>query len=350
MAQWSKLAAKHWRSDRDMVMGYGDPKGDPALRRAIASHVNASRGIQCDPDQIFVTGGAQQAFQMIGAMLLNPGDRVWFENPGAIGAKNSLVACGADLVPVSVDDEGISVEDGLEKAPHFRMAFVTPSHQQPLSMVMSLRRRFALLKAVQEADAWVVEDDYDSEFYFGGQPLPTLKSVDTTGRVIYVGTFSKSLFPSLRVGFVLSPASLVETFEMICTSSQAGIATSLQRTIADFMDEGHFATHIRRMRQVYAERHDALIKAAEANFGGLMTVRPTLSGLHTVGYLGDGLMEKEADRRLVDGGLATSPLSRYCLAPIEKQGFALGFGAVRPEEIRTAVTRMAGLLKTLRNK
>jgi GntR family transcriptional regulator/MocR family aminotransferase len=239
MAQWARLSARHLRSDRDAVMGYGNPYGLPRLRAAIATHLNASRGIQCDPEQVFVVGGAQQAFSLIGDMLLDRGEKVWFENPGAIGARNAFISCGAELVPVPVDDEGIVVADGVARAPDFRLAFVTPSHQQPLSKVLSLSRRLALLDAADRADAFIVEDDYDGDFYFGDQPLPTLKSIDTNGRVIYVGTFSKTLFPSLRLGFLVAPASMVEAMSTIFSAALSGVPTWPQAIVADFIDEGH---------------------------------------------------------------------------------------------------------------
>lgn len=347
MAQWAQLSARHWRGSRSDIMGYGNAQGLPELRRTIASHVNASRGIQCDPEQIFIVGGAQHAFQLIGNSLLNPGDRVWFENPGAVGGRNSFVACGADIVPVSVDEEGLSVESGLEQAPYFRLAFVTPSHQQPLSVVMSLRRRFALLNAAEHADAWIVEDDYDSEFYFGGQPLPTLKSVDTNGRVIYVGTFSKSLFPSLRVGFIISPPRLVSTFENLCRACLHGVPTSLQATIASFMGEGHFATHIRRMRQIYAERYHTLIESAKEDLAGMLTVQPTQSGLHTVGYFAEDVNELAIEAAARQQGIKVRSISGYCVTPIRQKGLVLGFGSVSPTSIRDGVRRLSKAFQSI---
>ncbi|MBV8654379.1 MAG: PLP-dependent aminotransferase family protein, partial [Alphaproteobacteria bacterium] len=258
MAQWARLAAKHWRGRREDVMGYGAPCGHAGLREAIASHLRANRGIACDASQIFITGGAQHAFHLAGTVLVNPGDKVWFENPGAIGARNSLLACGAELVPVPVDSEGLRVDEGLRRAPDFRLAFVTPSHQQPLGHIMSLERRFALLRSAAEAGAWIIEDDYDGEFFFGRRPLPTLKSVDRTGLVLYVGTFSKSLFPALRLGFMLVPPSLAPAFAKVSAAFVQGVPTSVQAVVAEFVEEGLFATHIRRMRRLYEERHAAL--------------------------------------------------------------------------------------------
>jgi len=343
MAQWAKLSARHWRKDRDHITGYGEPFGYMPLRRAIARQLNASRGIKCDPQQVFITNGAQRAFSVIGGMLVNPGEPIWFENPGAIGARNAFIAIGAQPVPVDVDLEGLSVEDGLAKAPHFRLAFVTPSHQQPLGHVMSLPRRLALLKAANEADAMIVEDDYDGEFYYGDQPPPTLKSIDTHGRVIYVGTFSKSLFPAHRLGFVLVPEGLVDSFEKVCLTWLSGVPTVTQAIVAEFMDEGMFATHIRTMRQLYKSRHDTLLEAAQS-LAGDIDVQPTSSGFHAVGLLSSRLDEGRLVAGAADHGITTVPLSRYALKDIPQRGIVLGFGSCAPEEIRKGVQVLKKIL------
>ncbi len=343
-AQWARLSAKWLRGSLSTVMGYGDPYGSLNLRRALASHLRGNRGITCDPDQIFILSGAQQAFHLIGAMLLNPGDKVWFENPGAIGARNSLIASGADLIPVPVDEDGLCVDEGLRLAARFRLAFVTPSHQQPLGSVMSLARRFALLRAAEDADAWIIEDDYDGEFFFAGKPPPTLKSVDATGRVIYVGTFSKSIFPALRLGYVLAPPALVDTFCTILSQFLQGVPSHTQGVVAEFIDEGHFAVHVRRMRQIYFERHQTLIEEAQRHLAGLLNVIPTKGGLHTVGYLSPGLSESiitsEADER----GLTVSPLERFAISPLSVNGLVLGFGSSAPPAIKAGVELLAQVL------
>jgi GntR family transcriptional regulator/MocR family aminotransferase len=329
MAIWARLAAKHWRSSRNDVMGYGAPFGHAPLRQAIALHLRANRGISCEAEQIFIVGGAQQAFHLIGTTLLDPGDKVWFENPGAIGARNSLIAAGADLVPVPVDEHGLCVAEGLKLSPQFRLAFVTPSHQQPLGTVMSLERRFALLHAAEQAGAWIIEDDYDGEFSFGGAPLPTLKSVDTTGLVIYVGTFSKSLFPSLRLGYLLAPPALVDTLNSIMNKLLNGVPTSTQAVVAEFIDEGHFAAHLRRMRRIYAERHEALCRAARRELAGALDIVPSHSGLHTIGETVIWRCSAAATTRRSDkpprsqpivcrplwlGTMSSAPASRACAA------------------------------------
>ncbi len=344
MAQWARLSARHLRSDRDAIMGYGDPFGLPRLRAAIATHLNASRGIQVDADKIFIVGGAQHAFSLIGAMLLDRGDKVWFENPGAIGARNAFISQGADLVPVEVDDEGIVVDDGLARAPDFRLAFVTPSHQQPLGKVLSLSRRLALLDAAARADAFIIEDDYDGDFYFGHQPLPTLKSIDTHGQVIYVGTFSKTLFPSLRLGFLVAPARMVDAISAIFSSALSGVPTWPQAVVADFIDEGHFATHIRTMRQHYKRQHETI-----HNHVGLlephMEVERSSAGFHTVGFFRDRARdEKLFVQAAGEAGLTLSGLGRYCLRPIDKKGVVIGYGTASTSEIKHGMEVMAKLL------
>jgi GntR family transcriptional regulator/MocR family aminotransferase len=345
MAQWARLSAKYWRGHRDGVMGYGDPCGDPRLRRVIASHLRTNRGIVCDDEQVFIVGGAQQAFHLIGTTLLNPRDKVWFENPGAIGARNSLIATGAELVPVPVDDAGLRVDEGLQMSPHFRLAFVTPSHQQPLGSVMSLERRFALLHAAERAGAWIIEDDYDGEFFFGGRPPPTLKSVDTTGLVIYVGTFSKSLFPALRLGYLVAPPAMVDVFRAIMSKFLQGVPSSTQAIVAEFIDEGHFSSHIRRMRRLYAERHDVLQHAARRRFGSLLQLMPTDSGLHTVGYLDPAAAEIDIVHAADERRITVSPIGRFAIVPVGLRGLVLGFGGVRPEEIEAGVDVLVEVLE-----
>ena len=230
----------------------------------------------------------------------------------------------------------------MAKAPDFRLAFVTPSHQQPLGIVMSLARRLDLLRAAVAADALIVEDDYDGEFHYGSQPQPSLKSIDTAGRVIYVGTFSKSLFPSLRLGFVLVPAGLVETMAEISACWLSGVPTANQAIVADFMNEGLFATHIRQMRRAYAERHAALIEAAKS-LEGAIRVQPTSSGFHTMGLIADGLDESRLVAEARQEGVVLAPLARYCAEPVRQKGVVLGFGGVTPEAIIRGVETLRRL-------
>ncbi len=348
-AQWAHQASKHWRSEPEVSLGYADPRGYFPLREAIASHLLSNRGIKCEPEQIFVVGGAQQAFHLIGTILLDPGESVWFENPGAIGARNSLLACGARLVPVPVDHDGLDVQRGLQMAPEFRLAFTTPSHQHPLGASMSLDRRFALLQACDDADAYIIEDDYDGEFRYCGYPPPTLKSIDLAGRVIYVGTFSKTLFPALRLGFMLLPPPLVEVFDRVSKALLQGVASSPQAIVAGFMREGHFATHIRRMRNIYRERHQVLYDAANERLSELLEIVPTDTGLHTIGRLHSDLSEQEVAEKAKEKGLVVTPIERFCIAPSETKGLVLGFSGIKPAEIESSVAVLAEVIEGLRN-
>lgn len=343
-ALWARKVARHWRAQRDVVMGYGDPQGYLPLRRAVAAHLRANRGIECDAGEVFIVGGAQQAFHFIASVLLDAGDRVWFENPGGLGARNALIACGATLVPVPVDRHGLVVAEGERLAADFRLAFVTPSHQHPLGSLMSLERRFALLNAAANAGALVIEDDYDGEFFYGDQPAPTLKSVDSAGHVIYVGTFSKTLFPALRLGYFVSPPALVDSFNQVTHAILHGVPSTSQAVVADFMDEGHFATHIRRMRKLYAERHQVLCESARRHLEGGLDVIPTGSGLNTVGYLAPPWSEEAVAEAAGRRGVVVAPIGRFCLEPVDCRGFVLGFSGIRPEAIVAGVRTLARVL------
>ncbi|WP_420405158.1 PLP-dependent aminotransferase family protein [Nisaea sp.] len=346
VAQWTRQSNKHWREQRDLVLGYGNVAGFPPLRRAIAAHLRANQGINCDEERIFVTNGAQHAFHIIASMLLKQGDRVWFENPGAIGAQNALRAAGGDLVPLPIDTDGLDVAAGLERAPEFRLAFVTPLHQQPLGVTMSLERRFALLNAAEAADAWIIEDDYDGEFYYGTHPIPTLKSIDHADRVFYVGTFSKTLFPALRLGYILAPPSFAGLLNHHFDTWLPSAPLNSQAIVAGFMDEGHFATHLRRMRRVYTERYQVLMQCASEQLDGLLALKPTDTGLHTTGRLATGLAENAVADAANAAGITVTPFGRYAMSPLDKSGLVLGFSGVPPEEIEQGVRGLARILET----
>ena len=347
LAIWARLTAKHWREARDGVMGYSDPNGHPRLRAAIAEHLRSNRGVACDVDQIFIVNGAQQAFDLIGRVLLNPGDAVWFENPGAIGARNSLIACGARMAPIPVDMEGLSVEAGRQLAPEFKLVFVTPSHQHPTGVEMSLRRREELLQAANEQGAWIIEDDYDGEFRYDGRPLPTLKSADTAERVFYVGTFSKTMFPALRLGFYIAPRPLVPVFQRISGAFLQGVPSSIQAVLAAFIEEGHFATHLRRMREIYARRHAAFHAAAQSHLGGLLNVRHSAAGFHVASrFVRSAVNEDSVVADAAEAGLIVSPISRFCIhgegvAP----GLVLGVSAINERAIAQGVAALAKVLE-----
>jgi GntR family transcriptional regulator/MocR family aminotransferase len=349
IARWSSLAAHHWRKSRATILGYPDPSGFQPLRDAIAAHLRTNRGIACEPEQVFVTCGAQQAFQVIAQMLLDPGDVVWFEDPGAIGARNALVMGGARIVPVPVDEQGFDVAAAMRLAPDARLAFVTPAHQQPLGAKMSLERRFALLRAAEDMEAWIIEDDWDGEFCFSGQPLPPLKGIDAGDRVIYVGTFSKSLFPALRLGFVVAPRALVGPFAMALRAFAPSAPLVHQATLADFIGEGDFAAHVRRMRKLYAERHQVLQGAVGRHLESWLEFVPTNTGLHTMAYLAEGLDGPAAATAALERGVVVTPVEAFALRPLARSGLVLGFAAFPPAQIEQGAMVLAQALHTLSN-
>lgn len=257
---WARVLARQWHRHDDGKMGYGELAGYQPLRKAIASYLAAARGVSCRWEQVIIVAGAQHAFGLIANILLDPGDSVWVEEPGYSGARGAFVAAGLNLVPVPVDEYGLNVDAGRALGPDARLALITPSHQLPLGMVMPVSRRLEVLDWARRAEAWVIEDDYDSEFRYVGPPLSALQGLDQHERTLYVGTFSKVLFPSLRLGYLVVPPGLAEAFTSANGIILKGPPTHLQAAVADFITEGHFARHIRRMRKVYKERQQAMLR------------------------------------------------------------------------------------------
>jgi GntR family transcriptional regulator/MocR family aminotransferase len=340
MSLWARLSAKCWREPRQGTLNYPEVSGLRELREAISVHLRANRGITCSADEVIVLNGAQQAFNRIGSTLLDPGDEVWFENPGTIGARNALISCGAKIIPVPVDAEGLDVKAATRKSANPRLIFTTPAQQHPLGIIMSLRRRLELLKAAETANAWIIEDDYVGEFHYNGCPPQTLKSVDRDGRVIYVGTFSKSLFPALRLGYMVAPPKLADTFSTIAEATLQGAPTHIQSVTARFIMEGHFTTHLRKMRKIYHERQQALIQSCQQHLKDKLTVLPTDAGLHTIATLAKGYNEQAISERSAEIGLPLTPISRFCLEPAQQSGLVIGFSTVPPRAIDLAVQRL----------
>jgi GntR family transcriptional regulator / MocR family aminotransferase len=342
---WSRLAARRWRQPPWEMVAYGEAAGYRPLREAIADHLGAARAVRCTWEQVVVVSGAQQAFELTARVLLDPGDAVWIEDPGYSGAQAALAAAEAKLVPVPVDEEGLDVAAGEERAPEARLAFVTPSHQYPLAVTMSLPRRLALLGWASRCDAWILEDDYDSEYRYSGRPLEALQALDDVGRVIYAGTFSKVLFPALRLGYLVVPPDLVDAFAASRELSDLHPPTVEQAILADFFHQGHFARHIRRMRMLYAERQAALVEAAKAELAGLLRIDPANAGMHLVGYLLESHDDREASRRAAGHGIEASPVSASCLSECSvSPGLLLGYTAVGTREIQDGVRRLSTAL------
>ncbi len=320
---WARLVARHGRA----VPGDGLPEGAGlmALRREIATYLGVARGIATAADNIFVTGGFQGALGLVALALLRRGEPVWMEEPGYFMTRHGLIAAGARPAFVPVDDQGIVVRDGIRRAPRARLAVVTPSHQSPLGVTMSLARRLELLAWAGRTRAWIVEDDYDGEFRYRGAPLPALKSLDRDNRVLYAGTFSKVLLPGLRLGYLVVPDAEMARFAEIARYLAPAPALLPQAAVADFIAEGHFATHIRRMRALYGERRGALAAALTARFGDRLRIELQAGGMHLLAWPAGKRRDGELVARAARAGLAPSALSSCSGTGRQPPGLLLGF-------------------------
>ena len=348
---WTRLVARRWRRVPRQLLDYGDPAGHAPLREAIAAYLGEARAVRCEASQVIVVTGAQQAVDLAARVLLDPGDTAWVEDPGYQGARGALVAAGIRLAPVPVDEEGLDVRRGARGAPGARLVYVTPSHQYPLGVTMSLQRRLALLEWASASGAWILEDDYDSEYRYAGRPLAALQGLDTAGRVIYAGTFSKVLFPALRLGYLVVPPGLVDPFVAARALADRHSPSVTQAALADFIEGGHFARHVRRTRALYAERQAALVGAARGVLGGLLEVTPAEAGMHLMGWLPDGVDDRAASCAALVHEVDAPPLSAYRARPDrggkrgERGGLMLGYAAYAPREIDEACARLALALR-----
>ena len=338
---WARLVAKHARHSLQAVSTYQDAQGYPPLREAIAAHIGITRGVHCSPEQIVLTAGSQGALDLVARILLDPGDLAWVEDPGYAGARGALLAAGATLVPVPVDREGIDVEAGRQLCRDARLAVVTPSHQFPTSVTMSLSRRLELLKWAREAQAWIVEDDYDSEYRFSGRPLEALQGLDNARRVVYIGTFSKVLFPSLRLGYLVAPIELLGGLVAARSMIDVHLPLLEQMALADFIAEGHFARHLRKMRVLYAERRNTLIEALTRALGDILDVAVPEAGMHLVAWLPEGMSAQVVARQASAHGLRIPPISQFSSQPLQRDGLLFGFASSSPDELRAGVKTLA---------
>jgi GntR family transcriptional regulator / MocR family aminotransferase len=269
---WSNLVARHCRNMDAKAFHYGESRGSTALRETIASYLRTARSLRCKAEQIVIVSGSQQALEISARLLLDPGSSVWIEEPGYSLARDAFALTGCRLVPVPVDNEGLDVAVGIKRCRKAQAAFVTPSHQFPLGVTMSASRRLRLLDWAQNTGSWIIEDDYDSEYRYESLPIPSLQGLDAGARVIYIGTFSKVLFPSLRLGYVVVPSDLVDRFLSIRRAVDIGPPSFYQEVLAEFISEGHFARHVRRMRVLYRERRSALVAGISNELGAMVEV------------------------------------------------------------------------------
>jgi GntR family transcriptional regulator/MocR family aminotransferase len=341
---WSSLVTRHSRNPHANAIHHVNPLGTDRFREAIADYLRTARGVKCSKDQVMIVSGSQQALDITARVLFDPGDAVWLEEPGYRLQRSVLAAAGCRLVPIPVDNEGINVAAGIASRRKARAAFVTPSHHYPLGVTMSASRRLQLLNWAQNTGAWIVEDDYDSEYRYESLPIASLHGLDVNSRVIYIGTFSKVLFPSLRLGYIVIPPDLVERFIAVRHVMDIFPPYLYQEVLTDFINEGHFTRHIRKMRQVYGEKRTALVESLRAEFGDQLEVQGSEAGMHLAVVLPAGLNDVEITARAASERLWLWPLSPSYLGENQRQGLILGFGSTPLNQIPRAVHQLRNLV------
>jgi GntR family transcriptional regulator/MocR family aminotransferase len=346
--QWARIAGRLIRHAPPRLLNYNHPAGYFPLRTAIADYLRAARGVRCTPEQVIVTAGSQQAIDLAARVLLDPGEVTWLENPGYLGARGAFQAAGIVCAPVPVDSEGLSVAQAERLAPDARMAYVSPSHQYPLGVTMSLGRRLELLDWARRRGAWIIEDDYDSEFRYTGRLLESLQGLDSTGRVLYTGSFSKVLFPAIRLGYLVAPEELTAAFVAARSLADRHSPVLDQAVTAEFLMEGHFARHVRRMRALYRERQEALLAACRRDLRACLEVHPSPAGMHLVGWLPRHRSDRAVSRAAMRAGVAAPAISDYACDGFDRPGLILGYAAVNSEQIREGTRNLANAMLNLR--
>jgi len=341
---WGSIAARRSRCFASWLQTEDDGRGYRPLREAITHYLGVSRGVRCNSDQVIIVSGVQQALDLLARLLLKRDDPVWMEDPGYFGANIAFGNVGAKIIPVPVDGQGLSVSAGIKMCPHAKGAYVTPAHQFPLGMTMSLERRMSVLKWASRAGAFVIEDDYDSEYRFEGQPVPAMQSLDRNSNVIFIGSFSKLLFPSLRLGYVVLPQSLVDYFLAFRHRTDLANLNLDQAVLCDFIADGHLGRHLRRMRDLYSRRLAALIDGGKQYLKGVLEISNVKAGLYTVGLLENGMTSRQAEKAAATHGVEVLALDRYTLKVPDPKGVLLGFAAYDEAVIREGLVQLAAAL------
>lgn len=342
---WGRIAASRARNFRTWLKNEADRRGYRPLREAIAEYLRASRGVRCTADQIVLVSGIQQALDLLARLLLKEGDPIWLEDPGYFGARIAFDHVGARTIAVPVNDQGLSISAGIKMCPDAKGAYVTPAHQFPLGVTMSLERRMALLSWASRAGAFVIEDDYDSEYRFEGPPVPALQSLDHHSSVIFIGSFSKTLFPALRVGYVVLPAPLIDLFLGFRYRTDFRNSSFDQAVLCDFIVDGHFGRHLRRMRNLYAERLATLKEGANCYLDGLLEISNVRAGLYTIGFLKNGMASRQAEKLAAAQGVEVLAVDRCTLRRPDPNALLLGFGGFNGLAIRQGLIRLARALR-----
>ena len=343
-ATWSSLVARHTRNPHLNAIHHVDPLGTERFRQAIADYLRTARGVKCEAGQIMIVSGSQQALDITARVLFDPGDAVWIEEPGYRLERNVLLAAGCRLVPISVDKEGMNIAAGIAKHRKARAAFVTPSHQYPMGCTMSASRRLQLLNWAQQSGSWIIEDDYDSEYRYESLPIASLHGLDVNSRVIYIGTFSKVLFASLRLGYIVIPQDLVQRFIAVRHIMDIFPPYLYQEVLSDFITEGHFARHLRKMRQLYSEKRTVLVESLRTEFGSEIEIHGAEAGMHLAVTFAGKINDQEIAQRAARERLWLWPLSPSYLGDKPRQGFILGFGSTPRDQIPRYVHQLHAIL------
>ena len=341
---WLRLVARYSRRMRLKALQYGDAMGLAELREAIATYLRTSRGVRCEAQQIMIVSGSQQALDLATRVLLEAGRAAWVEEPGYWLVHHVLKAARCRIVPVPVDAEGLNVTAGIRLNRNARAAFAAPSHQYPLGVTMSAARRLRLLEWAQRSRAWIIEDDYDSEYRYSNLPIASLQGLDGNPRVIYIGTFSKVMFPSLRLGYLVIPVDLIERFAAMRQVMDICPTHITQAVMSDFIREGHFARHVRRMRPIYAERRRVFVAELERQLGDNVTIMGDQAGMHLAIFLTPGRDDRKIAATAARQSLWLSPLSSSYVGRTPRHGFVLGFGNTKANEIPQAVRHLRKLI------
>jgi GntR family transcriptional regulator/MocR family aminotransferase len=336
---WAQVAGRRLRAVTTQLLMGCPALGYTPLREAIADYLASARGVRCTASQVCIVSGVQDALDLAARLLLDPGDRVAMEDPGYSGAALAFRALGARVVGLPLDAEGVTLPPRLLR--DVRMLYITPAHQFPLGVTMSLARRLALLAWAHAANAVILEDDYDSEFRYSGAPVPALQGLDQDDRVLFAGSFSKVLFPGLRLGYLVVPESLVERIETMLSVSRRHGPVLEQAILTDFIADGHFGRHIRRMREIYAQRLGVLLEEGRRHLDGLLTISDVEAGLQTVGWLADGLHAEAVTAAAARRDVQVVPISEYAVARPPREGLQLGFAAVDEVELKRGVRELA---------
>lgn len=348
VAQWRRCIERAWKTIKPAQLAYGPVEGLPELRRAVAAYIRVSRGVRCDTGQVFITDGTQGSLELCARMLANPGEYGWLENPCYNGARTAFRSTGLNLVPIEVDHEGMAPTDAQWRSQPPRLIYTTPSHQYPLGALMSPERRAALVERARACGAWIVEDDYDSEFRHDGQPLPAIQGLHPDAPVCYLGTFSKTMFPALRLGFMVVPPILVDRFTRTLRELVHRGHSADQVAMAEFIDTGLFARHLRRMRSLYAERRSSLEVALARRLGTALSVRDSPGGMHLSADLTVPLHDTDVARAASAQGLLLQPLSSYRVGDGSTyNGFVLGYSGLDDATIESATTQFAAVIERL---